>query len=299
LVEAGRDVSGLRRLGAETVEGDLSEPESLEQALDGVETVFHAAGVIHPRFRTADLFKVNVQGTQNLLAASVKAGVRRFCFVSSNSVGGSNLSRERLMTEDDPPRPYRAYGRSKAQAEEHVRRYHQDGLLETVIIRPCWYYGPGQPPRQTRFFNMIKSGKPLIFGDGRNLRSMSYIDNTVQGLILAAQSEAASGQTYWISDERPYRTIEIYETVARLLDVSPFKPRFLPNFVSDFAALGDGMVQAVGLYQMELHVAGEMNDDIACSMEKARRELGYCPTTSLEEGMRRSIEWCRSRGIEL
>ena len=221
LVERGRDPSPVTRLGAILVEGDLTKPNTLGNALERADLVFHIAGVIHPRWRTADFFKINTVGTGNLLAASAEAGVKRFCYVSSNSVGGLNLRRDRLMTEDDPPSPYMAYGRSKFRAEELARRYHQDGTLETVILRPCWYYGPGQPLRQTRLFKMIRTGRPIVFGDGENRRSLSYIDNVVHGLILAAKSGNASGQTYWLADERPYETIEIYRTVARLLAARP------------------------------------------------------------------------------
>ncbi len=299
LVGPGLDPSWAGKLGVESVTGDLTRAETLGRAAEGVELVFHLAGVIHPKWRTAELFALNTAGTRNLLTASVQAGVKRFIYVSSNSVGGVNLRRDQLMTENDPPRPYMAYGRSKHLAEEAVNRSHQQGLLETVIIRPCWFYGPGQPLRQTRLFKMIKAGRPVVFGDGENLRSMSYIENTVRGLILSAKSEKSNGQTYWIADERPYRTIEIYETVARLLEVKNFKPRFLPNVVPGALRLTDRVLQAVNLYQMEVHVAGEMNQHIACSIDKAKRELGYAPQIALEEGMRCSIQWSRQNGVEI
>ena len=245
------------------------------------------------------MFAVNTRGTRNLLEACVRAGVRRFVHVSSNSAAGANVRRDRLMDEEDSCRPYMAYGRSKSLAEKTVDHFHEEGLMQTVIIRPCWYYGPGQPERQTRLFKMIKSGKPFIFGDGENQRSLSYVDNTVLALLLTARSDQADGETYWIADERPYRTIEIYEVIARLLDVKEFKPRFLPRVVPASFALADRLLQALGLYQMEVHVAGEMHRDIACSVDKARAALGYAPRIALEEGMRRSIEWCRRNGIDI
>jgi nucleoside-diphosphate-sugar epimerase len=144
---------------------------------------------------------------------------------------------------------------------------------------------------------MIQKGNPVIFGNGLNFRSMSYVDNTAQAMILAATKKEAVGKTYWIADTRPYTTIEIYQTVAELLEVKNFKPRFLPNFSSEVFLMADKVLQGLGKYQTEVHVAGEMNKDIACSIEKARRELGYNPQIELREGMRRSIEWCRKRGL--
>ena len=297
LIMPQADSKSIKNMGAQVVTGDLTRPETLTQAVADIEVVFHLAGVIHPKWRTSELFKINHKGTEALLAASVNAGVKRIVYVSSNSVGGINTRQNELMTEADPPRPYRAYGKSKYEAEKIVNRYYQEKLIETVILRPCWYYGPGQPARQTRFFKMIKNGRPLRFGDGQNQRSMSYVDNVVQGLLLAATSDAAIGQTYWIADEQPYTINEVYKTVAKILDVKHLRPRPLPSMIPAAFAVLDGMIQSFGMYQMEVHVAGEMHIDIACSIDKAKQELGYRPQVSLEEGMRRSIEWCTENGI--
>ena len=82
------------------------------------------------------------------------------------------------------------YGRSKMQMELAIKERQQQGKIETVIIRPPWFYGPNQPPRQTLFFQMVRDGKGPIVGNGENLRSMGYIDNLCQGLMLAATGGA-------------------------------------------------------------------------------------------------------------
>jgi nucleoside-diphosphate-sugar epimerase len=122
------------------------------------------AGIIHPK-KIPELYAINARGTQNMLAAAAEAGVRRFVFISSNSVGGVRRNGG-LMTEQDPPSPYFHYGKSKHLAEKAVERYRD--RMETVILRPCWYYGPNQPDRQTTFFRMIKKGRPIVFGSGKN-----------------------------------------------------------------------------------------------------------------------------------
>jgi len=299
LILKGVDAAPLRSLSPdlEFVAGDLRAPDSLDSAVEGVDVVFHAAGVIHTT-RIRDLYAINAQGTRNLLAAAAKRGVRRLVYISSNSVGGFTGD-GRLMHESDPPRPYMAYGHSKLLAEQAVKRFAAEGKLEAIILRPCWFYGPGQPERQTRFFRMIRQGRPIIFGDGTNLRSMSYLDNTVQGILLAETAPAATGQVYWIADEKPYQTIEIYRTVAELLDVKEFRPRHVPGLASELCRVADWFTQTLGLYRMTVHVGGEMNKHIACAIDKARTELGYRPTIALREGMRRSIEWCRRTGLEL
>lgn len=274
------------------VPADITKAESLKGSLDGVDTLFHLAGIIHPK-RVAELYSVNAEGTKNVIKEAVRAGVRRIIFISSNSVAGFSRP-DKPFTENDPYDPYLAYGRSKMLAEQALMDAAAKGQIEAVILRLCWFYGPEQPRRQTRFFKMIEKGNPIIFGSGKNFRSMSYVDNSIQAMLLAEQA-AAKNQVYWIADEHPYATLDIYRTVAKILGVE-LKPRFLPDIASSACRLVDRVLQSLGLYIQEFHVAGEMNQNIACSIEKARRELGYQPRISLEEGMRRSIEWCRAHG---
>jgi nucleoside-diphosphate-sugar epimerase len=169
-----------------------------------------------------------------------------------------------------------------------------------VIIRAPWFYGPNQPPRQSLFFRMIRDGKGPLVGGGGNRRSMAYVDNLCQGLLLAAATEAARGRTYWIADARPYTMAEIIDTVERLLETEfgqtcAHKRMRLPGVASEVAWLADKTLQGLGLYNQKIHVLSEMNKTIACSVEKAKAELGYRPVVDLEEGMRRSLQWVWQR----
>lgn len=303
LVQPAADAAELQSFGAECVSGDLATGEGLAALFANAEgaTVFHAAGVIHPTRGVRELFEVNTAGTQRLLALAAKLPVKRFVYVSSNSPIGVNPSAEHLFDEGAPYHPYMAYGRSKMLAEQAVKAA---GPLETVIVRPPWFYGPRQPARQSLFFKMIRDGKMPLVGGGANRRSMAYVDNLCQGLLLCAKVEAAKGQIYWIADERPYPTTEIVDTVERLLETEFHQPCAhrrlrLPNLASQVAWAADEALQGVGLYAQKLHVLSEMNKTIACSIGKARRELGYQPRIALEEGMRRSLRWLFDRGGSL
>jgi nucleoside-diphosphate-sugar epimerase len=278
------------------VYGDITKREDIAGLLAGINIVFHIAGLVHPR-KIKELYEVNTEGTQNLLLEAERAGAKRFVYVSSNSVAGTNTKKHIPLTEETSPNPYMAYGKSKYMAENLVNNFNCINGMETVILRPCWFYGPNQPARQTTFFKMIARGNPLVFGDGSSIRSMSYVDNTVQAMLLAAEKKAAIGQTYWISDARPYTTREIYQTIGDILGVKKLRPRYLPNIVSSVFYLGDKVLQWLGLYIKEVHVAGEMNKDIFCSNEKAIKELGYNPRIALREGMERSIGWCKKKGL--
>jgi nucleoside-diphosphate-sugar epimerase len=136
------------------------------------------------------------------------------------------------------------------------------------------------------------------------MRSMAYTDNICQGLLLCEKHEAARGQVYWIADENPYEMRQIIDTIERVMERDfripvAHKRIRLPGFVSDLARMVDWILQKLGLYHQKIHVLSEMNRNIACSVDKAKRELGYQPEVALEEGMRRSIEWLRSRDVEI
>lgn len=295
LVLPGMNADSLSSIGSEIVLGDITKPQTLQGVAKDVDVVLHCAGIIHPK-RVKDFFKINTDGTRNMIEAAVDGGARRFVYVSSNSAQGTNVDRNTMMTEDGATRPYKKYGESKIQAEKIVNEFNAQEKIETVVIRPCWYYGPGQPERMTRLMKMVQSGKPIILGDGKNLRSMSYIDNVVQGLMLAAQVEKANGQTYWLADEKPYTTIEIYQAIADALGVT-IKPRFIPSFTANVAELADNLFQTFGFYFTEAHVAGEIVKDIACSIEKAKRELGFNPKWELKSGMMESVKWAKEKNI--
>jgi nucleoside-diphosphate-sugar epimerase/choline dehydrogenase-like flavoprotein len=288
----------------QVVVADLTDPAAAAAlCADAAGAVlFHSAGVIHPTRGTKEFEQVNVEGTRQLLRAATAAGVRRCVAVSSNSPFGFNPSHDHLFDERSPYNPYMGYGRSKQRMEELVREAQASGKLETVIIRPPWFYGPHQPPRQTLFFKMIKDGRFPILGDGTQKRSMAYVDNICQGLLLAATVEQANGEVYWIADERPYTINEIVETVQRVLEeefgVSCSKRSLrLPALLGEVARIADGTLQAAGVYNQKLHVLSEMGHTIACSVEKAKREIGYAPTVALRQGMLESVRWCLANGL--
>jgi nucleoside-diphosphate-sugar epimerase len=287
------------------VEGDVRDPAAVGRLFEGAAgaTVFHLAGLIHPK-KPRDLLEVNTEGTRHLIAAASAAGARRIIGTSSNSPAGVSRDPSTVFDESTPPKPYMTYGLSKKLMEDDLNGAHRSGAIETVILRPCWFYGPEQPPRQSRFFQMIRKGKAPIVGDGECRRSMSYVDNTSLGLLLAAAKAEAAGETYWIADERPYTMNEIVDTVEELLenefdmDVEHDRMR-LPSIASELALAVDFTLQRAGLYNQEVHVLSEMNKTIACSVAKARDQLGYRPSVDLREGMRRSISWCLSNGQEI
>jgi nucleoside-diphosphate-sugar epimerase len=298
----GQDAAALQKISdrIEVVTGDIRNASDCAKLCENAKgaILFHTAGIIHPK-RVSEFFTINRDGTTNLLDAAIKSGVKRAVIVSSNSPCGCNPHPDHLFDELSPYNPYMNYGHSKMEMELAVRE--RTYKIEAVLIRAPWFYGPNQPPRQTLFFQMVRDGKGPIVGSGTNLRSMAYVDNLCQGLILAAIRERAAGQVYWIADQRPYSMNEIMDTIERLLEkefghTCKHKRMKLPGFASEVAWLADKTLQALGIYHQKIHVLSEMNKTIACSVTRAEKELGYKPTIALEEGMRRSLRWCAENG---
>jgi nucleoside-diphosphate-sugar epimerase len=295
----------LKSLGdVEIVIGDIAKPDTIPRLLHGTGAhvdLIHTAGIIHPR-RTREFFEVNTNGTRNVAEAALDHGVRRLVHVSSNSPFGTNPQPADTFRAIEPYNPYYGYGRSKMEGELAVFEAVDRGL-DATIVRPPWFYGPFQPPRQTTFFRLVRAGRFPVVGDGEQRRSMVYIDNLVDGVLAAQLACAASGKGYWVADDRAYTVNEIVATVGRALWDEGFTVKApsarLPAVAGRLAELGDRIVQRLGRYQQQLHVLGEMNHTIACDISVTRNELGYEPRVELYEGMRRSIRWCVDEGLQL
>jgi nucleoside-diphosphate-sugar epimerase len=291
--------------GVQTVVGDVRDPTALATLFEGAAgaTVVHAAAVIHPQRRVQELHDVNVGGTQLTLDAARRAGAGRFVHISSNSPFGANPTPDDRFTELSPFDPYLGYGRSKADAEGLVAAAYERGDLETVVLRPPWFYGPFQPTRQTQWFRAVRKGRFPLVGDGTNRRSMIFTGNLVHAVLRAEVAAKAPGRAYWIADGDPLDMRTILATVRAALDAeglptSGGQPR-LPRLAGEIAERADAALQGSGRYSQALHVLGELKDTIACDISRAREELGFDPPTDLLAGMRASIRWCLERGQEL
>jgi nucleoside-diphosphate-sugar epimerase len=301
LILPGEDTSELDPYDITQHTGDIRKPGTLDTAFsDDIDVVFHCAGMIHPpNLRGANLFfDINADGTKNMLEVANQYDIEHFVYVSSNAAQGFNDSPNELMTEEMPCQPESNYGESKYEAEQHVRRYHQQFGLDYTIVRPCWYYGPRQPERMDRLMEMIKGGHPIIFGNGMNLRSMTYVPSLAEALVsIMNQPEVSQNETYWIADKRPYTTNYIYRTIANLLGVADdLRPIYIPTPISRVMEIADVTLGNLGLYEQNIHVAGEMSRNIACDPSKAMEELNWEPPTDLTEGMREGVEWAQEKG---
>ena len=288
-----------------TCVGDVTNKEQCSHFLKNASNaiLIHIAGVIHPK-KVTEFYDVNVKGTQNILTQAINNNIKRSVVISSNSPIGCNADHQSLFDETSPYNPYMNYGRSKMLMEKNIKKMQTKSDVDIVIIRPPWFYGPGQPKRQTLFFSLIKQGRFPLVGTGTNQRSMVYIENLCQGILLAALIEKAKNNIYWIADQNPYQMKDIITTIQDVLEqefnlkVKRSIKKF-PSMIADIAQYCDYFLQKLNLYHQKIHVLSEMNKSIACSIEKARTELNYNPTVSLRQGMRDSIQYCMNQGISI
>lgn len=292
LVRHSSDSTPLTAQRVEVVRGDLGDPASLARATEGVRLVFHAAGRVTD-WGTRDQFQyANVQGTERLLAASRRAGVSRLVHLSSLTVLG--LPRDGRTVDEDTPyaKPRRSdwYSESKMHGEQRVRDAHGRDGLSTVVVRPGAIWGPGDTIILPRLVRLLRRGVMPYIGDGSNLLGLSWVENLVDGAILAAEVPAAGGQVFHVTDSEVIDARTAVSEISATLGLAA--PRIsVPYPVLYALALG---VEKTGK-ALRLENPPPMTRYgvrfVAChcryDVTRAREVLGYRPAVTFREGLRR------------
>jgi dihydroflavonol-4-reductase len=269
----------------ESYYADINDKEALKKCLTGVTSVFHLAGAIYPP-RIAALYKVNAEGTRTLVDACMESGVRRIIYMSTDSVCGHGTPEKRVFDENSAPNPYKHYGKSKWMGEDYVLSKSREGLIDGTALRGFWFFGPYAPSRQLGFARMFRWPRQLVFGNGKNLRSISHVDNIIGAFFQAEKNPATFGKWYWIGDaDSGYPVDAIYQQIADALGY-PYKPIHLPRFFCELCSLGDDFLARFGRLHPTLHAAGKFHFDIAGSSAAAMRDFGYEPRVGLADAAR-------------
>jgi nucleoside-diphosphate-sugar epimerase len=284
--------------GVEVVRGDVTDKDSLPPAVRDIEVVFHLAGMMGVNRPFADYHLVNVVGSENLYLAAQAAGVRRFVHTSSHTVYG--LGHGRFLTEKDrllpDPDPYCL---TKAEADRLIRHLMLESSIETVILRPGTFFGPGDHLHFGRIAQRMVRGKGVIIGRGDNALPFCYVTDVVQGFLLAAYHKNAPGNAYNISNDHPMTQQELFNAVAD--DVGGKRPTLhLPYWPTYYGAF---MAEKLGQFTHTRPLVTRLatmlfGSDTKHSIEKARRELGYEPEVDLREGIRLTAAWYNAGGME-
>lgn len=267
---------------------DLNDIHALKEAMEGVDVVFHLAGVVKSRDnRTFE--RVNVEGTENLLRIAQKVGVPKIIISSSQAAAGPSFKKP--VTEDDEMMPVSRYGESKKKMEELIHRI-ADQNSQITVVRPSSVYGPREEDIYT-FFKIASKGVIPIIGSGAGKQiSMAHVNDIVDGILLAASKSHKGVRTYFLSSERGYDWHEIRDATASALGKKLLTVNVPARLVRAAGKLTETAASFFGAYPvMNEDKAREMVLSWVCSVEKAKKELDYSQKIDLHEGIAQTIDW--------
>jgi nucleoside-diphosphate-sugar epimerase len=295
LVRRKSDLRYLSHLNVDLTYGDCRRIDSLYEAVRDRDVVFHLAAELRGR-DWEEFYRTNVEGTNNLLEACMKVSPRlqRFVYVSTIAAAGPTYTAE-YRNEYAPCHPVHDYGRTKLLGEEAVRRFGD--RIPSVIIRATNIYGP----RERELFPIMqivqKRLKPLI-GRREKQITICYVSDLVHALFLAAVSEKAVGNLYYVTDGKSYSFREIVDFIAVELGVSGFilpLPHQILILIVFALQLIASLTNRKSFFRME-RLRHLRRAYLLFDGSRAEHDLGFTPTVSLQEGLRRTIDWFREEG---
>lgn len=309
-VENGHDVAVLGREDASDVEietratltdkginvvvGSVTNRDRMFEICKDINIVFHLAAAQHEMNVPDELFRaVNVDGTRNMLDASIDAGVERF--VHGSSIGVYDRDVTSIVDESTPLRPDNIYGVTKAEGEEVVREYFDK--QPSTIIRISETYGPGDR-RLLKLFRGVAKGMFFVIGNGKNIHQLIFVDDLVDGFLLAAKHPAATSETFVLAGDERLSTNDMVAAIADAVDTQQKKWRApLWPFMA-LATILEVTLRPLGI-QPPLHRRRMdfFTKSFQISTTRAESVLGFKAKTNFAEGTRQTAEWYRSNGL--
>lgn len=283
----------VRAAGGEVQLGSVVEREKVREAVRGKAVVFHLAAAQHEANVPDQHFRdINVEGTRNILEASLTAGVKRFVHGSTIGVYGSV---EGMIDEESPCNPENIYGKTKLEGERLALSFNDK--IPITAIRICETYGPGDR-RLLKLFKAIQKKSFFMIGNGKNLHHLIYIDDLIKGLLLAATNERARGEIFLLAGKKPITTSEMAETIALTLD-SPLPKLRAPLWpFMTLATVMEGTLRPLGV-QPPLHRRRMdfFKKSFSISSQKAARLLGFSPDVDFTLGAKQTARWYGEQGL--
>jgi len=284
------DLKWLKGLPIEFVHGDCNDKISLETAVSGVDWVFHLAGVTKA-IKKETYFEVNGLGTKNLIHACLKNNphLQKFIYISSQSSAGPSRN-GCSKTESDPCEPVSFYGRSKRMGEKSALAHAHE--LPVLILRPSSVYGPRDKDILALFKSLSRKINLCPIDPDHHL-SLCYVQDIVQGILLAAETQTKSGEIFFLSDGNGYRMEEIGDIVAQAMGVSAFRIRVPDSMLLGFACFSEYLSKFLGRPSLlsKDKAAEIIQKDWVCDIAKAKTLLGFEPRVPLLEGAKLTFEW--------
>jgi nucleoside-diphosphate-sugar epimerase len=294
LLRPSSDASGLAGVSYTRVEGDVTDPASLERAVAERDVVFHLAGI--RRAATRDEFlRINADGTRNVCEALLRTGTQARLVLCGSLAASGPSSLSRPHEEEDPFHPTEWYGESKAEAERITLSYAD--RLPVTVARPPRILGPGDHENLT-FFKLMKRGIRLEIGGGPRPLTLVDVEDVVDLLLLLAERPEAVGQAFFVAGPENLSLEQLQDIGARELNVHPRTVRLSPWVLKGLAAAADVVTQATGRkLPLNRKLARQLLAPAwTCSGAKAERLLGFRPRRDLEDSIRRSARWYQEHG---
>ncbi len=304
LVRASSDTALLEKLDVEIAVGDLTSARSLAGAVEGCRYVFHCGALVSDWATTNEIAQINVEGTQNLLAASVGASVQRFIHFSTTDVygypGGAAIDETHTAT-----RFRNWYAQTKLGAEGEVRRAAATHDLDAVILRPATVYGPRSIEVVGEMARAIRGGNMLLVDGGRAVAGLCYVDNLVDAAVLALGHEAAPGHAFNVSDGLAVTWKEFTAGLAEGLGCSQVRwsmPYWMANAIGLSLEHSYRLLRRTTrlktpplLSRQAVHVMGRNQD---FSNRKARELLGWEPRVDYPTGLEATVAWLKAEHLK-
>jgi nucleoside-diphosphate-sugar epimerase len=297
MVRPTSDRRSLEGLDIEMREADLANPETVAEALKGIDIVVHTAAHLGD-WGPADKYRaINVFGLEHLLTAARREGrLQRWIQVSSLGIYPARHHYGTDETVEADVRGLDGYTRTKAEAEAVLQRYVQSEQLPAVILRPGFMYGPGDRHVVPRIIERISAGKMKLVGDGQKVLNNTYVGNLVDAILLALDQEGILGETFNLRDERLVSREEFVNTIADYLGKP--HPGKVPEWLArSVVGLIEGFAKARGAETAPLLTKARIKFltlNLDFSIDKARQRLGYRPRVDFQEGIRHALDWARA-----
>ncbi|HLI63628.1 MAG TPA: NAD(P)-dependent oxidoreductase [Terriglobales bacterium] len=291
LARPSRRADELARAGAELVRGDLSNPESISQAVRGEETVYHLAARVGAPGRRKDYFEANVAGTERVLTACAREGVGQLVYLSSLAVYGPVEAGERIdegTPLDAKPEMRDPYAESKIVADRLVSSLAARAGLKTLILRPGIIFGPGRP-LPIGIFGFRLGRTDVVFGDPTYRFPLNYVENLVEAMQVAAASSSGLRQFNVLDDDD--LTLGRYHEVKQAVEHST--SRFCaswPLYVASPFTEALRHVLPMGDTRLSRHQLRRALQNRWYDTSRIRRETGWQPKIGLEEALRRTVD---------
>ena len=289
------DYAQLEAWGVEQVRGDLyRDGELLEKALSGCDLVYHTAAKAGVWGDFEDFHRTNVGGTENLLRACLNQKVRRFVYTSSPSVTFDGRDQEGIDESAPYPKRFLAhYPATKAEAEKLVNGYN-DADLATVSLRPHLIWGPGDNHLVPRVIERGRAGRLRLVGGDEKLVDSVFIDNCVEAHLCAAErlqpGAPIGGKNYFITNDEPVPMSRLLNGILQAGGLPEVTRRVSPTTAYAAGALLEGVYGLLGRKReplMTRFVAAQLGTAHWFTIEAAKRDLGYQPKVTIDEGLSR------------